>query len=260
MNNTPSIRLKKAFGQHFLHDHAVVERIINAVAIGMHSSIFEIGPGAGFLTKAILDAKPARLWAFEIDEEWVVYLRKQFSDERLTIFHEDFLQTDLRLLEPYQPWILLANLPYNITFPILQRLCAHRSLLQEGVIMVQEEVAQKITKRRGRDYGAISLFAQYHFTWQLLDKIPPTAFRPPPKVFSRLLHFVPRTHSQLIPQAERFWEFVKVCFAQPRRMLANNIRRSNEYRSVAVPARFTNLRAQQLSLEDFLGWWNELIS
>ena len=87
---------------------------------------------------------------------------------------------------------MLANLPYQVTFPILHNFQKNRHLLKEGVIMIQEEVAEKILKTSGRGYGYPSLFFQRYFTWKKLDKVPPTAFFPPPKVDSRLLYFKPR--------------------------------------------------------------------
>ena len=249
-----TIRLKKAYGQHFLQDQRIVQKILDMVPLGQ-ASVFEIGPGGGVLTRAILTCPVKRLWAFEIDPEWAAHLQTTIKDERLTIIQQDFLQADLMVLEKHKPWILLANLPYNITFPILHRLQQHRHLIQEGVIMVQDEVALKLTKKSGRGFGASSLFFQYYFEWQLLDKIPPSAFNPPPKVFSRLMHFKPRFHVQEIPDEDKFWHFIKQCFAQPRRTLVNNLKQSTYAHT--IPSAFKDKRAQQLTMHDFLTWWHQ---
>jgi len=253
-----NIRLKKEHGQNFLHDPSVVLGILDAVKLTNTTNVLEIGPGGGFLTREILQHPIARLWAFEIDPEWVEYLKTTITDERLTVFEQDFLMTDFTTLEPHKPWTVLANLPYHLTFPILHLLQKNRHLFGEGVLMMQEEVAQKILKKRGRDYGVSSLFFQRFFSWQLLAKIPPTAFNPPPKVFSRLLHFVPRTDIEYIENEEEFWRFAKVCFAQPRRTLVNNIKQS-PYCWVIIPERFQTLRAQQLTMPDLIAWWHEII-
>ncbi len=249
------IAVKKQYGQHFLRNQAVIDTMINAVSIIPATNVFEIGCGDGFLTKSILQTAIARLWVFEIDHDWAAYVQQHYPDARMTIFEENILDTDFTQFEPHKPWVLLANLPYQITFPILHLLQQHRHLLQEGVIMVQEEVAQKITKSGGRGYGFISLFFQHFFDWKLLTKIPPTDFFPPPSVYSRLLHFAPRT-VQPIPDEEKFWAFIKYCFAQPRRTLRNNLLATQfAWYAQRADYQFGDMRAQQMKMEDFLALW-----
>lgn len=250
------IPLKKKYGQHFLRDYSVVQHMIEAVAI-QDASVFEIGPGDGFLTRAILDQPIERLWAFEIDADWASYIKTTFQDERLIVFHENFLDIDFNILKPYAPWTVLANLPYQVTFPILHLFQQHRHLLKEGVVMVQEEVAQKITKTRGRGYGYSSLFFQYYFDWQQLDKILPGAFYPPPKVTSRLLYFKPKDVVQTIPDEQGFWQFIKICFKQPRRTLRNNMSQAH-YNIGALPDTLLVKRAQELNMEQLLHMWDIL--
>lgn len=249
------IPVKKQYGQHFLRKQSVIDTMINAVSITPQTSVFEIGCGDGFLTKSILQTPAARLWVFEIDPDWASYVREQYPDERMTIFLENILDTDFARFEPHKPWVLLANLPYQITFPILHLLQQHRHLLQEGVVMVQEEVAQKITKGHGRGYGYISLFFQHYFSWKLLTKIHPGDFFPPPKVDSRLLYFMPRQPEPLRDE-EKFWAFIKYCFAQPRRTLRNNLLASKYASLVHQDLPILNLRAQQMKMEDFLALWD----
>lgn len=250
---------KKQFGQHFLKESWVLDQIFQRICVTSSSSVFEIGGGAGFLTKRILTHQPARLWVFEIDPEWVSYLRRHLSDPRLTVLGQNILDFDFTQLAAQQPWLLIANLPYQVTFPILYRLQAHRQYLQAGVIMVQEEVAQKLVKTHGRDYGYTSLFFQYYFDWELLAKIPPTAFEPPPKVFSRLLYFQPKTELVVIPELERFWQFVKLCFRFPRRTLRNNLA-GTHYQWEQLDERVLGLRAQQMQLADFVAAWQVLLA
>jgi len=251
------IALKKQYGQHFLRDHAVVDDMIHAVTITPDVSIFEIGCGDGFLTQALLNTKTPRVWVFEIDPEWATHVRNIYPDQRLTIFQEDIMTVDLTArLAPHAPWVLLANLPYQLTFPILYLLQKNKHLLQEGVVMIQEEVAQKLVKTGGRDYGYTSLFFQHHFTMRLLTHIPPEAFYPPPKVHSRLLYFKPRVDAPEIPDEEQFWKFIKVCFAQPRRTLQNNLAGSHYREVLPQGTKWDALRAQQMNMADFLELWN----
>lgn len=251
------ILIKKKFGQHFLRDESVARHMIDHVQITPTSSVFEIGVGDGVLTREILTTKAARLWAFEIDQEWADYVSKTVKDPRLTVFLQDILQLDFSRLEEHKPWILLANLPYQITFPIMHLLQQNRHLLQEGVVMIQEEVAQKIVKEGGRGYGYSSLFFQHFFELKLLNKVPPGAFLPPPKVYSRLLYFKTKKNVPVIRDEEHFWKFIKILFHQPRRTIKNNLMQSN-FDISSLSHETLALRAQQLTMADFLAIWEKM--
>lgn len=251
------ISLKKQYGQHFLRDDSIPQHMLRAVKLSPESSIFEIGCGDGFLTRAILEKKIARLWVFEIDSEWATYVKTKYPDPRLVMHEQNILDLDFAVFEPYKPWILLANLPYQITFPILHVLKEQRALLQEGVIMIQEEVAQKLTAQSGRSMGYVTLYFQHYFEFKLLDKIKPAAFYPPPKVDSRLVYFKPRAELQVIPHEEEFWKFIKRCFSQPRRTLKNNLQ-SFHYDFSSVSADILLLRAQQMSWAQLLQVWDQI--
>ncbi len=254
MAHTEGIRIKKKFGQHFLRDERVVEHMIEAVEITNTTSVFEIGCGDGFLTRAILRSPVARLWVFEIDPEWATFVQNTVKDNRLHMVQDNFLTIDPAMIASFQPWTVLANLPYQITFPILRWFQTNRHLLKEGVVMVQEEVAQKIMKTSGRGYGFPSLFFQRYFSWRLLDKIPPGAFFPPPKVTSRLLYFKPRYEVEEIPDEDGFWRLIKACLQQPRRTMRNNLGQSH-YDTSRLSQDLLNSRAQQLSMDDFIKLW-----
>lgn len=252
------IPLKKRYGQHFLRDASVTHKMIMQVALDPSTSVMEIGCGDGFLTRAIIARPCARLWVFEIDHQWATHVRTAISDKRLTIFEENILDLDfVARLSEHQPWTLLANLPYQITFPILHKLQENRQLFKEGVIMIQEEVAEKIMKTSGRGYGFPSLYFQRFFTWKKLDKVLPGAFYPPPKVQSRLLYFKPNLNLEPIQNETEFWKFVKICFKQPRRTLRNNLMQSH-YKLDALSETILELRAQQMSMQDLLSVWGKI--
>lgn len=254
--HSKGIPLKKHHGQYFLRDVSVVHAMLDAVKV-KDSSVFEIGCGDGFLTREILAQDPARLWVFEIDEAWAQKVDQEFkSTEKLTMHHANFLDIDFSVFEQNHPWILLSNLPYHVTFPILRRVQENRHMMPEGVIMVQEEVAQKIVKTGGRGYGFISLFYQHYFEWELLTKVPPTAFYPHPKVFSRLMHFKARKEVTHIPDEQGFWKFIRYCFSQPRRTLKNNLSQTH-FDLDKIESKLV-LRAQQMSFDDLLEIWNLL--
>jgi 16S rRNA (adenine1518-N6/adenine1519-N6)-dimethyltransferase len=207
------IRLKKEYGQHFLRDERYAHSMAEAISLD-GAQVLEIGCGDGFLTRVILQHPVARLWTYEIDQEWARYVRTNIVDTRLTVIERNFLDENIEQFEAYSPWIVLANLPYYITFPIVYRFQEYRHVMPEGVIMIQEDVAQKIVKTSGRDYGFHSLFLQHYFSFKLLDKVPPSAFYPPPKVFSRLLYFKAQANQTIIPDETLFWRFIKHCFHQ----------------------------------------------
>jgi len=252
-----NIHLKKKFGQHFLRDKNIAREAVQKVSTD-GASVFEIGCGDGFLTQQILKTDCARLWIFEIDPEWAMLVKNKFSsDERVTVFQENILDVDFSAFEQHKPWTLIANLPYQITFPILHMLHRNRAVIAEGVIMIQEEVAQKIVKTSGRGFGYQSLFLQRYFDWELLSKVPPSAFYPPPKVTSRLLYFKPKQTVQEIPDEPNLWKFIKVCFHQPRRTLRNNLKQAH-FETAVIPDAVLAKRAQQLAMDDFLNLWDQL--
>jgi 16S rRNA (adenine1518-N6/adenine1519-N6)-dimethyltransferase len=252
------IPLKKQFGQHFLRDTRIVHNMIFAVEINANTSIFEIGCGDGFLTKNILATPAAHLKIFEIDPDWAHYVQETFKDDRMTMILDNFLDVDLNTqLAEYAPWTVLANLPYQVTFPILHRFQQYRHFLKEGVVMIQEEVAQKIVQKRGRGYGYPALFFQHYFDWKLLDKVPPTAFHPAPKVFSRLIYFKPRAEIIPIPDEEKFWKFIKHCFKQPRSTLKNNLTHTH-YAVENIGDDVLALRAQEMGMNNFLEIWDKV--
>lgn len=256
MVRVKGIALKKRHGQNFLRSQSVVDEMLDRVSLESSSSVFEIGCGDGFLTKSILAQSLERLWVFEIDPEWAGYVEKMLKDERLTIFTENILDIDWqKTFATYAPWTILSNLPYHISFPILHLLVEHRSLIKEGVIMVQEEVAQKILKTSGRGYGFPSIFFQHFFQWELMKKIPPSAFIPPPKVFSRLLYFKPQEFITTIPDEQEFWKFVKICFRSPRRTLRNNLMQAH-FDLSRVPEEKLKKRAQQMNKDEILELWD----
>jgi 16S rRNA (adenine1518-N6/adenine1519-N6)-dimethyltransferase len=251
--SSSGIPLQKKHGQYFLRDAHITADMLAAVDV-KDASVFEIGCGDGFLTRAILAQKPKQLFVFEIDPSWATHVSNTYANARLTMHVTDFLKVGHEILSTDTRWIVLSNLPYHVTFPILHKIKEFGDLVPAGVFMMQEEVAQKLIQTRGRGYGYVALFFQYYFEWKLLSKVAPTCFYPQPKVFSRLISFVRKKDVPEIRHEKEFWQFIRLCFAQPRRTLRNNLAQTH------IPLGtfsedFLNLRSQQLSMADFLKVW-----
>ncbi len=252
---------KKSLGQHFLRKQSTVDNMIAAVTVTPETSILEIGCGDGFLTRSILAQTPCKkLQCFEIDPEWADIVRSGVTDPRLTITLQNILEVNFEALSDQMPWVLLANVPYQITFPIMFLIQKNKHLFTEGVVMIQEEVAQKIVAASGRAYNTTSVFLQHHFDFKLLEKIEPGAFTPPPKVHSRLLYFKPKEQLIEIEQEEAFWKFVKFCFNSPRQTVRNNLKSTHYREHAGIPEATLALRAQQMTFSDFLDLWRCLLS
>lgn len=249
---------KKQFGQHFLRKQSVVDNMIDRVDIDNNTTVMEIGCGGGFLTQAILlQTNCKKLRIFEIDHEWAEFVRNKIRDKRIEINVEDILRLDFSIFKDDSPLVLLANLPYQITFPILFLLQKNKHLFKDGVLMMQEEVAQKLVAKRGRSYSATSIFLQHHFEFELMEKVEPEAFSPSPNVFSRLVYFKPRISVDAISDELEFWKFLRVCFVSPRRTLQNNLKNAH-YKTEKLSKDVLKLRAQQIPFEQFLQIWEDV--
>ncbi len=253
--SSEGIPLQKKYGQFFLRDSRVTNDMLEGLPL-KNAAVFEIGCGDGFLTKAILSHPVARLDVFEIDPAWAGTVKALCkTDPRFKMHVTDFLQVTQEQLVAGAPWIVLSNLPYHLTFPILHKIKEFGDLVPAGAFMMQEEVAQKIVQTRGRGYGYVSLFFQYYFDWKLLSKVQPKSFFPEPKVFSRLISFKRKTGVIPIPEEKQFWRFIKLCFAHPRRTFRNNMSQTHINMDL-FKDEILDLRSQQMSMQDFLKLWD----
>jgi len=240
-------RQKKHLGQHFLISEEPIHRMLSTVPLTPETTVVEIGCGNGILTKALLSTRCKAVHVVEIDPEWARYIQETIHDPRLQVHVADAVTFDFASLrEGGRRLVLLANLPYVITFPLMERLCGQSDLFDEAMVMIQEEAAERLTHTSGRRYGAVSVYLQHFFTFTSYDKVPPSFFSPPPKVMSRLVHFVPRADRPQYTDAAAFWLFVRACFKNPRQTLANNLKRT-KYAWQQVSSETLKLRAQQLT-------------
>lgn len=252
---------KSRLGQNFLRDQSAVQRILRAGGELAGRAVVEIGPGDGAIT-AGLAASAGKLVALEFDPRLAEELRERFRDEsakdRVEIRHQDVLEFDFSALaqEIGQRLVVVGNLPYYITSPILLHMAAHAESLELAVLMVQREVADRVTAEPGnRDYGLLTVTMQLYGTTESLFTLPPAAFVPPPQVHSTVFRwrFAPR-FAELKVDEKPFITFLKQVFAQKRKTLANNLRAAGFSTDVAAGAMEQSgikalARAEELSLD-----------
>jgi 16S rRNA (adenine1518-N6/adenine1519-N6)-dimethyltransferase len=218
------IRARKRFGQHFLHDPAVIQRIIDAIAPRPGEALVEIGPGPGAITRPLLGAAGA-LDAIEIDRDLAAGLRAQLADRPGFVLHEaDALDFDWRALQRArgQRLRLVGNLPYNISTPLLFRLLEARDAIHDIHFMLQKEVVERIVAAPGgRDYGRLGVMLAPFLAATRLFDIGPGAFQPPPRVHSSILRLTVREPTPDWAVTPVYGQVVAAAFAQRRKTLRN---------------------------------------
>ena len=252
------MKRKPKLGQNFLVDDSARHAIVDALGDLSKRTVIEIGPGHGAITE-ILAARCHKLIAIELDRALAAELAFRFRDHpQVQILESDVLETDLHaLVPPGETADVIGNLPYYITSDILLQLFAAGSAgaLSRAVLMMQREVAERVSAAPGiRDYGLLSATAQMNAQVDNLFTLPPSAFSPPPDVYSTVLrlHFAPR-FAELEVDPAGFNIFLKQCFAQKRKTLQNNLRAAGysvEQLSDAWPSGISaQARTESLSLE-----------
>lgn len=258
---------KPKLGQNFLVDDAARYAIVEALGDISERTVIEIGPGHGAITD-ILATRCRRLIALELDPSLAAELRFRFrEDPQVEIVAGDVLKADLRAFVPEgETADVIGNLPYYITSDILLHLFATgvAGLVSRAVLMMQREVADRVSAAPGvREYGLLSATAQINAQVDNLFTLPPSAFSPPPEVYSTVLrlHFAPR-FATLGVDAEGFDGFLKKIFAQKRKTLHNNLRAAGyepEQLAKAWPAEIpAQARAESLALEPMAALYRAL--
>jgi 16S rRNA (adenine1518-N6/adenine1519-N6)-dimethyltransferase len=257
---------KPKLGQNFLVDAQAIERIAAALGDVSNRTVVEIGPGRGAITGA-LASRAAHIIAIELDRELAAELRTSFTPERVTVVEQDILSFDFETAAAQAGAKLrvAGNLPYYITSPILLKLAASHAALDVAVLMVQREVADRVTAAPGsRDYGLLSVTVQMHGPAEPLFTLPPAAFSPPPEVHSTVFRwrFAPR-FAELGVEETSFLGLVRQAFAQKRKTLANNLRAAGIPAAAAAQAMADagidpRARAEALPIESLASLWRHL--
>lgn len=258
---------KKSFGQNFLTDTNILQKIVDTAEIDKHVNVIEIGPGIGALTEFLAE-NAAEVMAFEIDERLMPILADTLQEfENVKIINEDILESDLqaRIKEfsnPELPIKVVANLPYYITTPILMHLIESRIPFSEFVVMMQREVADRISAQpNSKSYGSLSIAVQYYMTAKVAFIVPRTVFVPAPNVDSAILKMTRRDKPVVEVEDESFFFKVsKVSFTHRRKTLWNNLTsyfgKSNEVKTKLESALDNaelspSVRGEALGLQEF---------
>lgn len=253
------IKAKKSFGQNFLVDENIARKIIDAAQLTSNDIVIEIGPGQGALTKYIV-GKVKKFYAVELDKRVVDLLKENFSQEDLIIINEDFLKLDIEEIfrKEREKIKIIGNIPYNITSQILFKAVENRNYIEDCVLMVQKEVAQRIVARENtKDYGILSVIISFYAETEILFKVSPSCFFPKPKVNSAVIKvkFYPALRYDV--DEHIFKEIVRTAFGKRRKTLHNALKYLPFYDEVSTKLEkfelfSLNKRAEELSLEQFV--------
>jgi 16S rRNA (adenine1518-N6/adenine1519-N6)-dimethyltransferase len=223
---SPVVRARKRLGQHFLHDPAVIRRLVAAIAPQPTDVVVEIGPGAGALTAPLLE-RLERLHVVEIDRALAADLPLRVPHpERLVIHSADALQFDFGALAQGSASLrVVGNLPYNVSTPLLFRLLEHADAIKDMHVMLQREVVERMTARPGgKDYGRLTVMLGAAARCEALFDVGPGAFTPPPKVWSTVVRITPRVPDFAIADRERFAALVAHLFSMRRKTLGRALK------------------------------------
>ena len=256
---------QKRFGQNFLIDTHVLEKIIRASEITKDDFVLEIGPGIGTMTQYLADSARA-VTAVEIDDALIPILQDTLKDwDNVNIIHGDILKTDIQKIadEKNQGKAIkvVANLPYYITTPIIMGLFESHVPVESITVMVQKEVADRMQTGPGsKDYGALSLAVQYYAEPEIVANVPPNCFMPRPKVGSAVIRLKRHKEPPVQVQNEKLmFRLIRASFNQRRKTMANGLKNSQElnYTKEQVESAISacglplNIRGEALSLEQF---------
>jgi 16S rRNA (adenine1518-N6/adenine1519-N6)-dimethyltransferase len=245
------VRPKKHLGQHFLHDQEIAGKIVASLQYPNTANVLEIGPGMGVLTHFLLALKDREIWVIDIDKESIDYLQKSLPQLKNRIIHGNIIKLNIKDLFTGSV-VLIGNLPYNISSQIFFRLLELKNMVPEMVCMIQKEVAERIASPPGnKTYGILSVLLQAFYDIEYLFTVEPGAFHPPPKVDSGVIRLT-RNNKKELPCAEPlFFKVVKQGFQNRRKTLRNALKPLNLPKQI-IEHPFLSLRAEQLSVDDFV--------
>ena len=248
-------RARKRFGQNFLHDHHVIDKIVRAIHPKATDALVEIGPGMGALTEPLLEAC-GKLDVVELDRDLIPILRTKFFNYPDFRIHEgDALKFDFgTILQPGQQLRIVGNLPYNISTPLIFHFLAHHHMVLDMRFMLQKEVVERLAAGPGTgDYGRLSIMAQYFCKVEPLFIVGPGSFNPPPKVDSAIVRLVPYDVLPYPAKDHKTLEHVvREAFSMRRKTLRNTLKRLIDAEALEAIGIDVTLRPERLTLAEYV--------
>ena len=238
---------KKSLGQHFLKDEHVIARIIDVLKEDTFNNLLEVGPGAGALTKHLINLPGVNFKAVELDEEKVVYLSKKYPALEEKLIHQSFLDMDKPFEEPFT---VIGNFPYNISTQILFKILEWKDDVPCIIGMFQKEVAQRAASKEGNKvYGVLSVLMQAYYEIEYLFDVSNECFDPPPKVQSGVIRMKRKTTVLNYKSERAFWVLVKTGFNQRRKTMRNAVK--SLFTAEVLQDEIFLKRAEALSVKEF---------
>ena len=252
-------KTKKSLGQNFLIDTTIVDKIIKSVEVNSNEKILEVGPGIGYLTTK-LKSFNSELTCFEIDLDTKKYLDK-LIDDKTKVIYSDFMKIDLNEYYKKDDNIhVIANIPYYITTPIIEKIIDSNLNILDMTLMVQKEVADRLSsKPKSSEYGYITVYLNYYFDVKKLFNVPKECFKPAPKVDSAIIQLVKKDKVKVNEGV--FFKLIKDSFKLKRKNLRNNLKEYDLDKISKVLSKYDmtlNNRAEELPLEIFIDIANNI--
>ncbi|MGE4566598.1 MAG: 16S rRNA (adenine(1518)-N(6)/adenine(1519)-N(6))-dimethyltransferase RsmA [Acidimicrobiales bacterium] len=242
---------KRSLGQNFVVEPNTVRRIAELAEVGPGDQVVEIGPGIGALTLALCDTG-ASVTAIEIDDTLVEVLNEVTNGRSVRIVHADAMKADWTKILGAGPWHLVANLPYNISVPLICDLLDETPAVVSMLVMVQREVADRLVAGPGdAAYGLPSVKVNYHATAALVGKVPPSVFYPRPRVDSALVHIKRRLEPAVTADAKTLFALVRAGFGQRRKMLRRSLSAMITEEEIKAANVEPTARAEELNLQQW---------
>ena len=244
-----TVNPKKKFGQNFLNDNSIATQIVSFLSTEKTNNIIEVGPGMGILTKEILKIDNLNKKFIELDKECCDYLLNNFSEIEKDLINVDFLKLDIKKFNP--PVSIIGNFPYNISSQILFKIFENKEIIYEMIGMFQYEVAERICSNKGtKKYGILSVLIQAFFSVELLIKIKPESFNPPPKINSAVIR-IKKVRDKIDCDEILFKQIIKSAFNQRRKTLRNSLKSFKKIENIKEHSIFDK-RAEELDVDDYI--------
>ena len=248
---------KKKYGQNFLQDNNIIKKIVNTCDTDADDLIIEIGPGSGALTSELV--KKSQVLAYEIDLELKEELANRFNSDNIYFIFDDFLNRNLMddlSKYNYKKLFVIANLPYYITTPIINKIIDEKVDVTKMVLMVQKEVGERFSANVGtKDYSSITIFLQYYFDIKKEFVVSRNVFYPKPNVDSIIISFTKKDKRYNVKNEELFFKIVKDSYRQKRKTLKNNLKEYDFQKIEEVLIKHNlplDIRAENIPIDIFI--------